>query len=194
MFESINHYVSSIIDITEEELVVFNDLLSIRKVAKKELLLKEGEFAVEEYFINKGCIRLYYVNDKGIEVNLQFAIENWWLGDLASFSKDIPSNMFIQAIEATEVCVLSKTNFEILLTRVPRFERFFRIIITKHLATIQERLIRTMSANVAANYLEFMSKYAEIHNRVPQQYIASYLGCTPEFLSKIRARLANSKL
>lgn len=182
--------ISKNINVDEETIDAFINAMYDKTIAKKELVLKEGQISMEMFFILNGSMRMFYINDKGVETNVEFGIENWWMGDLASFLDNKPSKLNIQALEVTEVLVLDKSNFENLLKDYPIFERFFRLIISKHMTKIQERLLKLISANVEENYLDFIHNHSDIFARVSQQHIASYLGCTPEFLSKIRAKLA----
>lgn len=183
-------YVQKIVTTNQEEVDAFIDTMQRETIAKKDIVLKEGQQSTDMYFIIKGSMRMYYINDKGVETNVEFGIENWWLGDMSSFLNNIPSKLNIQALESTDVLVMDRKSMEALLKSHPVFERFFRIIISRHMGKIQERLLKMISANVEQNYLEFIDNYPEIFARVSQHHIASYLGCTPEFLSKIRAKLA----
>lgn len=190
MFEAINQYIGLCGAFTPGEVSYFNSLLQFKKVKKKTLLLKEGEVCNFEAYVNKGCIRNYYIDENGAEVTLQFAIEDWWVSDIASFHDRKPSHMFIETLEDCEILVLTPETKEALLHKVPRFERMFRLMVQRNLSRTQERLFQTISTNATDKYLDFLERYPTIPQRVAQHYIASYLGLTPEFLSKIRTRLA----
>lgn len=189
MFESINNYVNHCGSFLSEELAIFNGLLAPKSVKKKQLLLREGEVCNFEAFIVKGCIRTYYIDENGSEVILQFAVEDWWVGDIGSFHDRTPSLFYIEAMEDSELLTLNTVSKAELLTRLPKFERVFRLMIQRHLAAVERRLIRTMAKTAEERYLDFIKQYPKIVQRVPQHYIASYLGMTPEFLSKVRRRL-----
>jgi CRP-like cAMP-binding protein len=190
MFSNINQYILKYASFTEEEIARFNALLQVQEIPKKTFLLKEGEICHFESFVNKGCIRNYYIDEKGDEVTLQFAIENWWVSDITSFHNKVPSNMFIETLEDCEVLTLTLENKEILLKEVPKFERMFRLMVQKNLANLQQRLFQTIATTAAEKYLDFLNRYPTIPQRVAQHYIASYLGFTPEFLSKVRGKLS----
>jgi CRP/FNR family transcriptional regulator, cyclic AMP receptor protein len=190
MFSNINTHVSSTINLTPEELSFFNSLLESKTVKKKTTLLHEGEICNFEAFINKGCIRTYYINENGDEVTLQFAIEDWWVSDIASFHDHTPSNMFIETLEDCELLLLSPATKEKLLSAVPAFERMFRLLVQRNLSALQNRLFKTIATSAQEKYLDFITRYPTIPQRVPQHYIASYLGISPEFLSKVRTRMA----
>src|SRR5690606_32176138 len=146
-----------------------------------------------EAYIVSGCLRSYYIDENGSEVILQFSIEDWWVSDIGSFHERKPSLLYIEALEDSELLTLNPTRKEELLRRVPQFERVFRLMIQRHLSALERRLIRTMAKSAEERYVEFMQQYPGIALRVPQHYIAAYLGMTPEFLSKIRRRLATAK-
>jgi len=190
MFEQINRYTTKYITATDEEIVLFNSLLHTKKVAKKTYLLQEGEICRFEAYINKGCIRTYYINENGIEVTLQFAIEDWWVSDITSFHEQKPSRMFIETLEDCELLILTPENKELLLRKAPCFERMFRIMVQRNLSRLQERLFQTIVTTAVDKYLDFLERYPTIPQRVAQHYIASYLGFTPEFLSKVRTKLS----
>lgn len=157
------------------------------------MLLREGEVCDFEAYILKGCIRNYYIDQSGSEVILQFAVEDWWVSDIGSFHERTPSVMYIEAMEDSELLTLSPRGKETLLSRVPQFERMFRLMVQRHLSAMQQRLIRTIAKTAEERYLDFVRQYPNIVTRVPQHYIAAYLGMTPEFLSKVRRRLATRK-
>ena len=191
MFSSINTNISRYVSFTETELATFNSLLEYKKVPKKTILLHEGEMCNFEAFVIKGCIRKYYIDTNGFEVILQFAIENAWVSDISfSIYEDKPSQLFIETLEDCELFLFSPETKEALFAKAPRFERAFRILMQRNLSVTQNRLFNTISKTATEKYLEFLEHYPTIPQRVAQHYIASYLGISPEFLSKIRARLS----
>ena len=190
MFEAINKYVTKRIVTSPEELNLFNTILQYKKVPKKTYLLQEGEICRFEAYINKGCVRTYYINENGIEVTLQFAIEDWWVSDITSFHEQKPSRMFIETLEDCELLMLTPESKEQLLQKAPCFERMFRIMVQRNLSALQERLFKTIVTTAVDKYLDFIERYPTIPQRVAQHYIASYLGFTPEFLSKVRTKLS----
>lgn len=190
MFEEINAYIQRYTLCNPEEVAYFNSLLQHKTIAKKTFLLQEGEICKFEAFIKKGCIRTYYIDHKGAEVTLQFAIENWWVSDIASFHEQKPSRMFIETLEDCDLFILSPETKEKLLVQVPKFERMFRLMVQRNLTRLQERLFQTIATTAVEKYLDFIERYPTIPQRVAQHYIASYLGFSPEFLSKVRTKLA----
>lgn len=190
MFEQINKNVCRKNDFTTSEIEHFNSVLQHKTVPKKTLLLQEGEICKFEAYILKGCIRKYYINEQGQEVILQFAIEDWWVSDIASFHEEKPSMLFIETLEDCELLILTPESKEKLLKEIPKFERIFRLLVQRNLSSMQNRLIDTIAKPAQEKYLEFIKQYPTIPQRVAQHYIASYLGITAEFLSKIRTKLA----
>lgn len=190
MFEQINKYVTRCHTFSKAELDIFNSLLKHQSVPKKTFLLREGEVCNFEAYIIKGCIRTFYIDSNGFEVILQLGIEDWWVSDIASFNEQVPSKLFIETIEDCELLYLTPQTKEDLLFKVPKFERVFRMMIQRHLSATQNRLINNIAKPAQERYLEFINRYPTIPQRVAQHYIASYLGISPEFLSKIRAKLS----
>ncbi|MNH20582.1 DNA-binding transcriptional dual regulator Crp [compost metagenome] len=190
MYANIINNVSKCIQLTEEEQHLFTSILKVQHVPAKTKLLQEGEVCQFEGYIQKGCIRIYYVNENGFEVTVTFAVEDWWVSDIASFHEQKASRLFIETLEDTEMYILSPETKERLLQKVPKFERVFRMLVQRNLVTFQNRLINTISQKAADRYLEFIKIYPTIPQRVAQYYIASYLGVSAEFVSTIRKRLS----
>lgn len=175
---------------TSAQLNRFHELLEVRNVRKKTLLLQPGEVCQFEAYVNKGCLRTYYINEDGAEIVLQFAVEDWWISDIQSFHTQQPGRLFIETLENCELFILNPETKEQLLREIPAFERFFRLLVQRHLSSLQNRIISTLSLNAENKFRLFAQQYPTILHRVPQFHIASYLGMTPEFLSKVRSRLS----
>lgn len=155
---------------------------------KKENLLAEGKTCHSNYFVEKGLLRLFYINDRGIEQTTHFAMENWWMADYASFSAQKPSSFFIQAVEKTEVLALEHNAQEHLLQEYPALERYFRLIHQRAHAASQFRIRWLYELSKEDAYHSFANAYPEFAQRIPQYLLASFLGFTPEYLSEIRAK------
>ncbi|WP_294296491.1 Crp/Fnr family transcriptional regulator [uncultured Chryseobacterium sp.] len=190
MPENIIKNVTRFIDLTEKEEQFFTDSLTLQTFPKKTVLLQEGEICQFEGYIQKGCVRVYYLDDNGFEVTVLFAIEDWWISDIASFQDQKPSRLYIETLEDSEIYMLNPTTKEKLLSEIPKFERVFRLLVQRNLSTLQNRLVNTISKAATDRYLEFIKVYPSIPQRVAQYYIASYLGVSKEFVSTIRKRLA----
>lgn len=193
MFTTINDYVNRCGIFSPDDLAVFNSLLKPKAVKKKQLLLREGEVCDFEAYIAKGCLRSYYIDESGSEVILQFSVEDWWVSDIGSFNEQKPSLLYIEAMEDSELLTLNPARKEELLARLPQFERVFRLMLQRHVSALEHRLIRTIAKTAEQRYLDFVKQYPKMVLRIPQHYIASYLGMTPEFLSKVRRRIATQK-
>ena len=191
MFEQLNTAISRYVGFNATELEVFDSLVAYQTVPKKTILLHEGEVCNFEAFVIKGCLRKYYIDDAGHEVILQFAVEDSWISDISfSIYENKPSRVFIETLEDCELFTFTPETKEALFLKAPRFERAFRILMQRNLAVTQNRLFTTIAKPAMDKYLEFLEQYPTIPQRVAQHYIASYLGISPEFLSKVRAKLA----
>ena len=188
MFKHIDDYVAKYVELSAEEVQRVHAIIDRKIIPKKTMLLNAGDVCNFEAYVNKGCIREYYIDSNGAEVTLQFATEDWWVSDITSFQDQTVSNMFIETLEDCELLVLTRESKERLLQEVPKLERMFRLMIQRHLSAIQKRLFNTISQTALEKYLEFIKRYPTIPQRVPQHYIASYLGISPEFLSKLRTK------
>lgn len=191
LYSQINKNISRYVSFDQQELEIFNSLLEFKTVPKKTMLLQEGEMCNFEAFVVKGCVRKYYIDDNGFEVILQFAIENAWVSDISfSIYEDKPSRVFIETLEDCEFFMFSPESKEELFSNASQFERAFRILMQRSLAVTQDRLFNTISKTATEKYLEFLEHYPTLSQRVAQHYIASYLGISAEFLSKIRTKIA----
>lgn len=173
------------IDNHEEDIIL--SYFETQNFKKKQLLFNEGQVCNKQYFILKGCVRFYINNDKGIEQTLQFGIENWWITDYLSFQYQTPTHFTIQSIEDLETLSIDKNSFEELLDRIPKLEKYFKLVIQKSFGASQVRIryLFTMSAEERFHHMNDM--FPEFIQRVPQYMIASYLDFSPEFMSKIRS-------
>ena len=193
MFDLILKNVARFIELTPEETDYFTSILITRHIPKKEYLVKEGDYVRYQGFVNSGCLRTFFVDPKGVEHNVQFAIEDWWTGDMHGFLTQKPARYNIVAIEDTEMLCFDRQAQEELYVRIPKFERFFRHLLQNAFIAQQERIIANLSETAEERYLNFRKKYPKMDKRIPQNQIASFLGITPESLSRIRRQLARKK-
>lgn len=191
MNEKIHNYISRFVHLTPEEVSFVDRNLELRVVPRKTIMLHAGEVCDFEGYVIKGCIREYFIDRKGAELTLEFAVEDWWVSDITSFESQSPSNMYIETLEDCELLILTRDSKERILKQVPKLERMFRLMIQRHLTVVQNRLFKTVSFSAMDKYMEFIKKYPTISQRVSQHYIASYLGISPEFLSRLRKREQN---
>ncbi|WP_340065767.1 Crp/Fnr family transcriptional regulator [Ascidiimonas aurantiaca] len=156
---------------------------------KGDYLLRNGETCRTDNFVVNGALKVFCINSEtGKEEILYFAIENWWATDIESFQKQKPSIYNIQAIEKTELLQIHYDHFQEMLRQIPKLEHFFRIILENYLGSLQRRIIANKVFDAEQRYLDFMENYSSIADKVPNYLIASYLGITPEFLSRIRKK------
>lgn len=177
-----------ILDKTETDF--FISLLQPKKLKRKEFLIKQGDICKSENFIVKGCLRTYKIDDNGFEHIVMFGIEDWWVGDLYSFLTQSPANYLIDALEDTEILQISKANLDKLFERVPKFERFFRLILQNAFIAQQQRISQNLSFTAEQRYLDFITKYPKLEQRLSQKHVSRYIGITPVFLSMLRRKLA----
>jgi CRP-like cAMP-binding protein len=189
MYSQIDQSVAKHIQLTEAETTFFHSLLKHKQVRKKQFLLQEGEVCQFEAFIIKGCIRLYYIDKEGVDTIVYFAVENWWVSDLTSLMEQTPSNLFIETLEACELLIMDYRSKLLLFEKVPKFEKYFRILMQRSLSVLQQRFYASISQTAEERYLAFTEKYPHILQRVPQHLIARYIGVSPEFLSKVKTAL-----
>lgn len=193
MYSLILANISRFIQLTPEEVNIFTSFLRTRSFRKKQYVVQAGDVAKYESFVVKGCCRTFYVDNQGEEHIVQFAIEDWWTSDLHSFLTGEPAIFNVEALEDLELLQIDLASLEELYLRVPKFERFFRILFQKSMIAMQGRILSNISKTADQKYLDFIKRYPNIEQRVPQYMVASYLGITPEFLSKIRRQMAEGQ-
>lgn len=176
-------------NLTQNEINLVLENTTPRKYLKGQYIVQQGDVCRFESFVITGCLKTFYVDNVGQEHVVLFAIENWWTADLGSFLTQKPADYNVQCIENTEVIQFSFEKMEMLYQKIPKLERFFRIIIQKAFVASEKRIVRSFSLPAKERYLEFKNTYPQIEQRVPQYLIASYLGITKEFLSKIRGQI-----
>ena len=181
--------ISRLIHLTKDEKDFFLGLLQTKVYPKKSFVVQEGMVCKHNFFVNRGCLRTYYLDPTGLEHNVQFSIENWWAGDMYSFLTEQPARFNVVTLEETELMLIEKKDLELLYEKVPKFERFFRLLLQNAFVALQERVLSNLSESAEERYLKFREKYPLIDRRVPQNQVASYLGITPESLSRIRKKL-----
>jgi CRP-like cAMP-binding protein len=185
---SILHNVAKHIHLNDQEKDYFTTLLQYKAVPKRTLILKEGELCEAIHYIHKGAFRAFFRDAEGHESDVMFGIDDWWITDLLSFVTREPAMLHIEAMEEGELFALKRESLDQLFETVPKFERFFRIIFQNSYIREQLRTVQNLSMNAAQRYEYFTKKYPLQVQRIPQKYIASYLGMTPEFLSVIRKK------
>ena len=187
--QSILENISKHIALTPQEQELFLSKTETKPFKAKTILLNAGEVATCTYFVNSGILRSFNINDNIIEHVLHFACEGWWIGDMYSYISGKPGNLFLEVLEDAEVVIITKENQQQLYQEIPKLERFFRILAENSLVSHQERLMDNLSLTAEERFEKFCSKYPTLIQKVPQKHIASYIGVTPEFFSKMKSRL-----
>jgi CRP-like cAMP-binding protein len=174
------------ISLQPEETAFFTSLLQYREISKKEHLLKEGQFCRTISYVESGALRAFHCSPEGKDSTIMFAIADWWITDMYAFATEQPAMQNIVAIDDSRIWQLRKEDLECLYTRVPKFERFFRIIMQNSYIREQLRVLQNLSLTAEERYDIFLDKYPMVVPYLAQKQIASYLGITPEFLSTVR--------
>ena len=188
MSDALVQHIRKFVSVEEHEVTEMASFFQLKTASKKENLLRESEVCKTNFFVVKGCLRLFFINDKGIEQTTQFAIENWWLSDYMSLLTQQPSGFFIQAVEKTEIVLLHHHLQEQLFTNFPQLERYFRLMYQRAYAASQIRMKYLHDYSREEMYYHFVRYFPEFVQRIPQYLLASYLGFTPEYLSEIRKK------
>jgi CRP-like cAMP-binding protein len=182
----IEHF-KNYLPLNEEEIKLLEPRVSQRKLKRRQMILQEGLVCRYYTFVVEGCLKMYGVDNKGVEHNLQFAAENEWIADLGSFHSDKPSKLFIEAIEPSLILQIEKQDLYFLYRSIPKLDRIFKVIIENKFIELQNRVLQNISSTAQERYQSFLELYPKLALRLPNTQIASYLGITPEFLSKIRS-------
>jgi CRP-like cAMP-binding protein len=190
--ESLISYFGNFLTLTDEENEAVRMSFSDRRVKRGQLILQEGDVCKRNTFVVEGCFRMYMLDYDGKEHNLQFAIENWWIGDIASFYSEEPSRFFIEAIEDSVILQIKKEDQLRLFVDYPKFNRIFRVFTENELVSYQRRVIQNISSTAEERYIDFINRFPDFSNRISNVQIASFLGITPEYLSTIRKKLSKS--
>ena len=189
MFSDLLKDIQNKISVSKDEIEKFRSYWKVIQLKKNDFLFRNGQPCKYDSYVVKGSLKAFYLNAKtGNEEILFFAIERWWATDLDSFANQTKSRYNIQALEDSILLQIDFQSFIKLLNEIPKMERYFRIIIESYISAIQWRVISLNSFTAEERYKDFVSQYPKIAQRVPQYLIASYLGITPEFLSRIRAQ------
>ena len=193
MYDIFFRSLKSKVDFSEADLDVIRDQLTPKKLRKKQYLLQEGDVCKFIAFVEKGVMKSYTIDEKGVESIIQFAVEEWLISDLFSFLTSEPATYNIDAIEDCELVLISKTAHEELLRTLPKYETWIRLQLTNAYIALQRRLTSIISLSLEERYQYFSTLYPELLQRVPQHMIASYMGLTPETLSRVRRKISERK-
>lgn len=184
--EIFRSHIEKFIDLNEEEFATILAFFKVANFKKKENLLVEGQICKSHYFVLKGCLRKFFINEKGIEQTTEFAIENWWMTDNMAYEHKLTTEFYIQAVENSEVLTIDRSSQEKLLAEFPKMERYFRFIYQRAYAASQIRFKYLYEFSKEDFYLHFCKTQPQFVQRIPQYLVASFLGLTPEYLSELR--------
>lgn len=188
MSQIFKQHIDKFVRISDEGYEEILKYFDTKLVSKKENLLQEGQICKHHYFVLKGLLRKFYINENGIEQTTEFAIETWWMTDNIAYEHKLSTEFYIQAVEKSEILYLSQANQEKLLKEFPAMERYFRFVYQRAYAAAQMRIKYLFSLSKDKFYFHLVRNHPEFVQRVPQYLIASFLGFTPEYLSEIRKK------
>ena len=181
-------HIRQYVELSEQEVEILERYVEPVELKRREFLVTEGQVCRCNYFVEKGCLRMFHINGKMVEQTTQFALETWWLSDYFSFLKQKPSDYSIQAIEKSLIVAIDYQRQDELFAELPKLESYFRIMMQRALAASQLRVKLIYEFSKEEMYTHFVTSYPQFFQRVPQYMIASYLGLTPEYLSELRKR------
>jgi len=193
MYELILKNIAEYITLSDEERDYFVSILQSKNLRRRQYLVQAGDICRYECFVNKGCLRQYYVDESGQEHVVMFAEQSWWISDMFGLVTGKPALTNVEAIENSELLLIDRTALDKLLIQYPMFERFFRIKLQRAFIAHQRRLIENMSLPADQRYCNFVEQYPSFEQRLPLKQIASFLGITPESLSRIRRQRLKQK-
>lgn len=193
MIETLHRNISKYISSSQMDITNFCELFVPKLIRKKEYILRRGEICRFEAFVTKGLFKVYHIDGKGTEQILYFGMEDWWLTDIDSFTNQTPSQLYIEALEDSEILFISKIDKDFAYNNYPFVERLFRIMTQKTHTSLQRRMIENLSRTAEQRYVDFLEKYPMLALRITNLHIAAYLGVSHEFISKIRRKIASKK-
>lgn len=183
-------YFETYLPFNKEEKDLIVNRVTRRKVKSREKILQVGHVCRHYTFVVKGCFRMYAMDQEGKEHNVLFVAENEWISDISSFHSVKPSKSNIQALEISEIIQIEQQDLYFLYLNILKLNRIFRVITENNYVELQNRIFLNISSSAPQRYLAFLEQYPKLANRLPSTQIAAYIGCTPEFLSKIRKDIA----
>lgn len=187
--QQLTAYFSQYLPLDEREQNTLSEKSKVLQLKRRTILLQEGDVCKDYYFVLNGLLRMYYVDHAGVEHNVGFASEQQWISDIGSFHSESPSDFYIQTIEATELVQIHKPSLLEIYTEFPKFDRNFRVIVEDEFVKMQKHLRYQLGSTAKERYRFFLKNYADIAHRLPSTQIASFIGITPEFLSKLKKEI-----
>jgi len=191
--QALLNQIAQYVCLSEDEQVILISQLTYRRYLKGQYVIQQGDVYGQQSYVLSGCLKAFHMDDAGDEHIIMFFDENRWIGDVDSCEKQTAAPYHVQCLEHTELLQLSHLKLEWLYEKIPKFERYFRMIAQQALRISEKRIIQSLSLTAKERYLNFVREYPQLEQRVPQYLIASYLGITKEFLSKIRNQKPEGK-
>lgn len=188
MYQNFVTHLKKFISLNNEEVELLLSSVKLLSVNKKDFLLKEGQVCKANYFVEQGLLRMFFINNKGIEQTTQFALENWWIADYMSLTSQNRSHFYIQAVEASTIIAIEHHKQDQLLAQLPQLERYFMLMMQRAYAAAQMRVMYFHVYSKEENYRQFVKLFPDFVQRIPQYMLASYLGLTPEYVSELRKK------
>lgn len=193
MYQLLRSHFNKYVQLSAEEFERSITYFTHKKFRKHQYIQQAGDVSRYETYVLKGCTRSFEVDDSGQEHIIQFGVEDWWVGDMYSFLTGTPSSLNIDCIEETEVLQITLENQDRMCNEVPKLERHFRKLVQHAYCASIERISSNLSKPALTRYKEFIKKYPLIEQRIPNHFIASYLGIAPQSLSRLRSQSSAKK-
>lgn len=192
MYEVLLNHLSRYIRLDDLERDILVSKLRYKKVSKKSYLLRQGQTCTGNFFVLSGCFRLFTITANGTEQILQFGISGWWICDNHSFENNLPSEYYIQAVEDSEIAIISKSVYEDLFEKIPLLNKYFRLMMQRAYAASLKKIELLLCTSAEDRFNQFTNDFPDFVQRIPQYMLASFLGFTPEFLSMLRAKIKHT--
>ena len=189
MYDNFQKYLDSKITLSQEQSDWIRSLCVVKKLRKHHYLVQAGDVCKNHAFVSKGCLRSYSVDDNGVEHIVKFAIENWWIADRNSLMSGEPATLNVDAIEDSEVVLISKQNYDLICHELPAFNEMVNNLLQSAYGKLQNRVLANISLTACERYENFLQSYPDLALRIPQGMIASYIGISPETLSRVRNQM-----
>ena len=193
IYDQLKAHIKTRVTITEEDLEEFAESFKVLKVKKRQFIVQPEFVSKSRFYVVQGSFRAYVIGDTGQEHTIQFAIDDWWISDYNSYIFQQPASMFVMALEDSTLLMINYEEEQLLKKRKHVFEKYFCILAEHTAAYMARRVIVNLTKTAEQRFEIFLSRYPDVVNKVPQYSLASFLGMTPEYLSKLRKKRISSK-
>lgn len=190
MYQVLKESIEEHVSLTNQEWELCKNNFRPKRMLKRQFLLQEGDVCRELAFVEKGALYSYTVDSKGNQHVIRFAFEGWWMANLQSFFTGEPTTLNIEVLDDSELLMLDRKNHEKLLDEIPAYERYHRIIVQNAYISLQQRAENALGLTAEEKYSRLVQQNPEFMNRVPLNLVASYLGVSPETLSRVRGQIS----